>query len=81
MPPKGFKKNPVTKKVVSPVIPEAPVIEPKQQEIAACDTCRYHITELPKMFKAGSVIPEGWTRDNRRYWIVTENGEYRRVNS
>jgi hypothetical protein len=79
MPPKGFKKTSVKKEVVPPVIQET--VEPKQQEIAACDTCRYHITELPKIFKAGSVIPEGWTRDNRRHWIVTDNGEYKRVNS
>ena len=40
--------------------PEQVEAAPKPVNIAPFDTCRYHRTEEPRIFKQGEVIPEGW---------------------
>lgn len=53
---KGAPKKPVLEKqeTSAEIEKKPPVL------IAPYDTCRYHRTLEPKIFKTGEIIPEGW---------------------
>lgn len=60
--PKGVPRKPPREKQVTEKAAPA-VIEKKHavvEQVAPYDTCRYHRTEEPRIFRTGEVIPEGW---------------------
>jgi hypothetical protein len=50
------------------------------EEVVESDSMRYHETEAPKVFKAGSIVPFGWNLENRRLWAVNGFGVWKHVN-
>jgi hypothetical protein len=90
--PKGKKREPKNKLEIVGV--ESPVDEPAEMpdtiesndvqdmniegDVATQDTWRYHATLEPRIFKAGQVIPEGWTEDHTK-WRRSQIGSWEKV--
>jgi hypothetical protein len=64
--PKGVPRKkaeafkPVEPQPVLPPIIRPAILPNTEPNVAPYDTCRYHRTEEPRIFKTGEIIPEGW---------------------
>lgn len=53
---------------------EAESKETPSEEVATCNTWRYHEVHEPKIFKEGETIPKGWNNENSRLWYRKTDG-------
>jgi len=55
------------------------VTESPEKTVLARDAWRYHETESPRIFRAGSIVPEGWHDSQKKIstkWKINDLGKW-----